>query len=378
MTSSKNVTFWPVGNGDSSTIKINEDVYIQIDLNHTESSEENNDPRIPIIDELVKELPTINEKPYLSLFILTHPDEDHCKGFSELLDKVDIGEIWFSPRIFNEYKKELCEDATAFKEEVERRVEKIIDDPTNLESGDLVRIIGYSEVLEEDYEGFPEDLLTIPGNSISTIDLEDLSEDICIFIHSPFKHEIDTGDRNETSLGFQLTLKEDDNQLKLLFFGDLTYLMLQQIFEISNKPDLEWNILIAPHHCSKSVMYWDNEEGEEELKQDIIDSINDAQLDNGYIISLSNPVPATNSEGDNPPHAKAKNRYEEIVNNDFICTMEYKNEDTPEPLIFTFDNGSISYDEADNKVDADIAEKIKKARGDDEPPKKQVGFGPNE
>ena len=35
-----------------------------------------------------------NDRPYLALVVLTHPDKDHIQGFAELLKKVDIGEIW--------------------------------------------------------------------------------------------------------------------------------------------------------------------------------------------------------------------------------------------------------------------------------------------
>ena len=104
----------------------------------------------PSSDELVKHLPKKDQRPYLAAFALTHPDQDHCRGFAKLLDEVDVGELWFTPRVFLEYKTDLCEDAKAFKKEAERRVKKTIDAKGDPGAGHRVRIFGYSELLEED------------------------------------------------------------------------------------------------------------------------------------------------------------------------------------------------------------------------------------
>src|SRR6202000_2843385 len=102
------------------------------------------------------------DKPYLSLFVLTHPDEDHCLGFKELLSKVTIGELWHTPRVFREYKKDMCEDAQAFRDEARRRRDETIKkgDPG---SGHRVRVIGHDEIFEEDdYKDFPSYWRTRP------------------------------------------------------------------------------------------------------------------------------------------------------------------------------------------------------------------------
>ena len=77
--------FWPVGTGDNTTIAIREDdITMQIDLRHMDKSDDDDDPHYAVVDELEDVLPEINNKPYLSVFVLTHPDEDHIKGFGEL------------------------------------------------------------------------------------------------------------------------------------------------------------------------------------------------------------------------------------------------------------------------------------------------------
>jgi hypothetical protein len=56
---------------------------LQFDLHHLGGSDGKDDPHTPIVDRLVELLPKKDNKPYLSVFVLTHPDMDHCLGFRE-------------------------------------------------------------------------------------------------------------------------------------------------------------------------------------------------------------------------------------------------------------------------------------------------------
>ena len=113
--------FWPVGCGDSTTIKVNDNVVMQVDIQHHESAEDDDEQYHPVVDTLVDEvLPEVEGEKYLAVFALTHPDKDHCKGFAELLDRCKLGELWFSPRMLREYDTEegLSEDAPVVVEVV--------------------------------------------------------------------------------------------------------------------------------------------------------------------------------------------------------------------------------------------------------------------
>jgi beta-lactamase superfamily II metal-dependent hydrolase len=134
--------FWPVGTGDSTTIGIENKVIVQVDLHNMKCADEDDDPHVSIVDELVESLPKKDKKPYLAVFALTHPDLDHCCGFAELLDKVTIGELWFTPRIFREYTGDMCDDAIAFRKEARRRRDKTIKVGGLPDAGDRVRIYG--------------------------------------------------------------------------------------------------------------------------------------------------------------------------------------------------------------------------------------------
>lgn len=341
---SRGLVFWPVCNGDSTTIVIDADTVVQIDLHHLGKSEDDDDPSWSVVDELVARLPKKGNRPYLAAFALTHPDQDHIRGFQKLMDEVDIGELWFTPRVFFEYHADLCDDAKVFQKEAKRRVNATICAGGDPGTRNRVRLFGYCELLEDDeFKGFPDNRLIVPGNALTIVDEVDLDGLFRAFVHSPFKDD-SAGERNETSLGLQVTLSDGDATLRALLFGDLAYPTLKRIFEVSDGDDLAWNVLLAPHHCSKKVMYWrDQGDEDEKLKQDILDKMEAAAQTPNHIVSSSDSIPASNSNGDNPPHAKAKSRYEGITTDGFICTMEHPNTEKPEPVTFKLENGSVKF-----------------------------------
>lgn len=374
--------FWPVGTGDSTTIGIANDVVMQIDLHNLECADDEDDPHVSIVDELVASLPKKNGKPYLSVFVLTHPDKDHCCGFAELLEEVTIGEIWVTPRVFREYKKDLSEDALAFSEEADRRIDVTISEEGLPDVGDRVRIFGYDD--EEKFDGFPRDLITGPGHSVTVVDGIDYEGTFAAFVHAPFKDDC-AGERNDTSLALQITLTNGTATGRALLLGDLCYPTIRKIFDITAKEEyLEWNVFQAPHHCSKSVMYWaDDEEEEKKLKQDILDDIEAAAGSPAYIVASCEPVPSSNQPGDNPPHAKAKVRYEELVESgNFICTQEHPNETAPEPIVFRLGETELEYIEPSERGSESsiaarptLAAAASVARGGSQTPRKPTGYG---
>lgn len=391
--------FWPVGTGDSTSVCIDEETVMQVDLNNLVAADDDDDPRTPIVDRLVAVLPKRNGKPYLALFVLTHPDRDHCQGFKDLLSKATIGEIWFAPRIFRENSSELCDDAKDFRKEAKRRVKKTIEEDGDVESGDRVRIIGYSDLLEEDdYKGFPEDRMSIPGDTITEVDGEDREDVFSAFVHAPFKDDDVASERNETSIGLRVELVHADsdksNEVKTgraLLLGDLSYPTLRRVWDESeshsNKDKLDYNVFLSPHQCSKSAMYDKNDDGEDELKQDILDEIEKSGENGAYIIASSDPIPSSNEKGDNPPHALAKARYEEIVESEhFLCTGEHLDEDNPQAVVFELSEQGLQYvapeaddddcgeEESEAKATA-FATAVREGSGRPTPPTERVGFG---
>lgn len=369
--------FWPVGTGDSTTIRVADTVYMQVDLRHMDKSQDDEEPVWPIIDELIEILPTLDGKPFLSTFALTHPDLDHCQGFKELNGRVFISELWMSPRTFREFKEndDLSDDAEAFHDEAMRRIKATIAAGGDPGRGNRIRIIGYDTWLKEpEFDGFPEEFLSIPGHTITVLDGQDFSGLFEAFVHAPFKED-SFGDRNNCSLAFQISLFNGQGAGRALLMGDLKYPTIRRIFDRSKDEKLVWNVLLSPHHCSKSVMYWQGEDDDEEtLRTDIVRDIGNAALDPGYIVASSKPVPSSNKPGDNPPHAKARVQYERIVSNVFLCTHEHPNEKNPQPIIFEVTEAGFAYvgDEASSKP---LGDALKAAGGAAAAPATAVGFG---
>ncbi|MGD0265019.1 MAG: hypothetical protein ABSD47_08710 [Candidatus Methylomirabilota bacterium] len=384
----KAVVFWPIGTGDSTTLVLKPgEILAQIDLRHLEKSDEKENPEWPIIDYLVKVLPKKNSKPYLALFILTHPDRDHIQGFAELVKKVHIGEIWHTPKVFRDQSDQeaLCDDAKVFRKEANRRLEAALDDPNNVKSGDRLRVIGHDEILgEDDYKDLPESCKSRPGEIVSAVDGTNLSGHFHVFIHAPFKDD-QAKERNNTSLSLNVVIWEGEKYAQFFFFGDREYPTIKRIFETTEKNKdhlgyLCWDVMLCSHHCSKAVMYWQDENDEEEVfKKDMMDYFAKyARKDVAYIISSSS-CEFADGDGDNPPHKKARKRYEEIVKpGGFICTHEYPDRKNPEPIVFTIDSDGFGFDDKRKKGQGPtgLAAAIETARGSTKPPTTQTGFGP--
>lgn len=376
------VYFWPVGTGDSTTFVVRgNEVIFQVDLRHTLKSEDEDTDCAPIIDRLEEHLPKANGRPYLSAFAITHPDKDHIQGFEDLLKRVQVGELWFSPRIFREHDDDpgsLGDDAKAFRKEAHRRVTATIKAKGDPGAGNRVRLIGYDTLLEEEhYKGFPREFFSIPGEVVESLDAQDLCGEFRAFIHAPFKQDEIVGDRNDTSLALQVVLGADPSVGGVLLFGDHKYPMLRKIFDVSRanqrEENLRWQVLLAPHHCSKSVMYQD-EAGKQVLKQDILDDLEALQVGLGYVVASANCIPSSNEEGDNPPHAIAKARYQEIAAGGFVCTHDDGGH--AEPLRFSITGNDIDYDEVGSTSSTDaLSAAVTAARGSNQAPTTKVGFG---
>lgn len=383
----KAVVCWPVGTGDSTTLILKPgEIVMQIDLRHLEKADDPEEPEWPIIDHLVKGLPKRNGKPYLALFVLTHPDKDHIQGFAELLKKVDIGELWHTPKIFRDQsdQESLCEDAKALREEAHRRRKAILANPNDIKSGNRLRVIGHDDVLgEDDYKGLPDSCKSRPGERVCVVDGIDLSADFQAFIHAPFKDD-QAKNKNNTSLSLNVVIFEGQKFGQFFFFGDREYPTIKRIFETTerhedNLPYLWWHVMLCSHHCSKAVMYWKEEDDKEEtFKQDIMDYFEKySRGKEGYLISSSHSQ-FTDGDGEDPPHGKARKRYEKIVKpGHFVCTHEYPDKKNPQPLVYVIDSEGLHFDDkrAKGQGPGGLGAAVESARGTAQPPTTQVGFG---
>lgn len=378
--------FWPVGCGDSTTIKVNENVIMQVDIHHMAQSVDDDNPYAPVVDRLMDILPEVDGVKYLAVFALTHADTDHCQGFNLMVEKLEagelrIGELWFTPRILRDYSEheQLSEDAQAFCDEAMRRVNAIAGkDEEEVQSGDRVLVIGNDDILDEDdFKDLADRFKRRPGEVVTVLDGAHLDGTFRAFLHAPFGDD-STQERNKTSLGMQVTLWDGDASGRAMLLGDLDYPPLRRIFvEYSADEDKAWDALLAPHHCSKSAMYFKEEGDDEEvLKRDVLNAMEAAAGETAWVVASSVPVPTSNQPGDNPPHAKAKARYQEIAPLGFLCTGEYPDEDSDEPIVFAVDADGVSlFSGEPPAAESKAAAAVTAARGGSEPHGSTVGFG---
>src|SRR4051812_48175640 len=126
------ITFFPVGNGDMTLMKLGDEAEttVLIDCNIREAADDAEDDTRDVAADLRLRLKRdYKGRPYVDAFLLSHPDQDHCRGLKrhfylgKLADYPDdkkpdnekrivIRELWSSPMVFRRASKvhTLCED----------------------------------------------------------------------------------------------------------------------------------------------------------------------------------------------------------------------------------------------------------------------------
>lgn len=172
------VTFFPVGNGDMTLVSLGDSAgtTILIDCNIRAAADDPKDPTRDVAADLRQRLKTDKKgRPYVDVFLSTHPDKDHMTGLRKHFylgspadygddskpaaeKRIVIREMWSSPIVFRRASTEhkLCDDAVAFNTEAKRRV-KFARDQKFAGIGDGNRIL----VLGEDEDGKTDDLTSI-------------------------------------------------------------------------------------------------------------------------------------------------------------------------------------------------------------------------
>lgn len=342
------IKYYPVENGDTSLITLSDETKILIDINITnDSTNEDEEERYDVLRDLLdNELKKSNKKPYVDVFILTHPDNDHCRGYEKYFfqgnpndysdkDKeaelIIINELWYTPRVFEVYTNELNSDAKIFKKEAKRRMDLYKEDPDIANTnGNRIRIIGYTD--NKDLIGL-EDRIVVPGNLINEFN-EDYKDDFAMFIHAPFKDTIDGDDANETSIVFQAKFDVDSEKNACLAFwgGDAGWRIWEQILDKSDDEDLNWDLFLAPHHCSWTFFNETTEEGKKEPKQTSVDILKKKRSGNPKVIVSSQKII---KDEPNPPSFEAKSQYiKEVKDKNFHVTATHTNTKPPEPIEF--------------------------------------------
>lgn len=340
------VTFYPVENGDCNLVEIADGPKIMIDCKFRNSAEDDENEDFDVLNDLLTNKLKKKKKglPFLDAFILTHADQDHCLSFKDKFylgnpsdikegdkneKRILIGELWYSPRVMTEDDDDLSDDAKAFKDEAERRMKLHKKDSKDAnKDGNRIRIIGWSS--DAELEDIPEDCITVPGNSLNSVNGESY-DNFRIFIHAPFKEHIENADRNETSIVMQIRIdtKDAKNAGKLVLGGDAEWRVWEKIIDENKKDEnLKWGLFEAPHHCSYTFFADDREDDPNEKSLDFLNK----KENNAFVVTSSKVV---KKNSDNPPCQKSKNRYVEQVGEDnFFCTSGDSDDDDALPVVF--------------------------------------------
>ena len=335
-------THFRVGNGDMMLVVTESGRKILVDCNIRTASEDPDDDTPDVAKQLRQRLDRDDKgRLYVDAFLLTHPDADHIHGlmkhfhlgdldtWSKKSDKIIIREQWSSPVVFRRAHKKnnvLCDDANAWATEARRRVKKFKDGHF---IGDGNRIL----VLGEDVDGKTDDLGAI------LVKTDETFSKICGSFDRTFEarllapliakddEEEEIITKNNSSVIMRLDLNVSAvKRGRYLIGGDAEAGVWDRIWDHNKtvKERLEYDILIAPHHCSWHGLSYDSwsDMGEKaKVSQPARNALGQARA-GALVISSSKCV--TDDDCD-PPCIRAKREYENILKpgkGEFRCVAD--------------------------------------------------------
>jgi hypothetical protein len=345
------VIFYPVGNGDTSQIILENGKRILFDFRHQKKSEEEGSKDFNLKKYLKDELDK-EKRDYFDVVALTHSDKDHiCNstGFFELLHatkyqgngRVKIKELWVPAAMILETaaNDEQSDEFVIWRQESRYR----------LKEGKGIRVFSKPEKLKQWLEenGLTLDdrrsLITDAGQLVPNFSLS--GDQVEFFCHSPFVKHVDEGDdlRNEAALIFQVRFEVHGTRFNYLAVGDSKHEVFEDIVSITNyhgnQDRLDWDLFNNPHHCSYLALGPDKGETETVPAKSVEELLLHGQKD-AYIVSSSNPIGSDRESyaQQQPPHIQAKNTYvkylQKVNGRRFLVTMEEPSVSRPQPIVF--------------------------------------------
>jgi hypothetical protein len=202
----------------------------------------------------------------------------------------------------------------------------------------------------------------------------DREGDFHAFVHAPLKEDAER-ERNATSVALKVTVFDGEAAGRAILFGDLHYETLKRVFDAGDEDSLEWNVFLAPHHCSDSAMFVADEEGvERALNQEIMDAFAAAGSSPTYVISSSVEFPPATTPATTRLTCGRGVEYEKITER-FECTGEWPDADEPKPIVFHFVEGDFAMREGETTSARALTTATAAARGDTQTPGQRHGYG---
>ena len=324
------ITFYPLGNADSSLIEF-DDGRLMIKDYYCPEEFEKDDKRVDMSDELQKVLDS-KDRDYFDIVAFSHLHDDHVGGADKFF-KMENPQIKESG---NAEIKEMWIPAFAILEKGLEGSAKILQKEARyrLKNATKIRVMGSSE----DLITWIDDNCSNPKKSkelmVSAGESAEDSSEVDIFVHSPFSAETDSKEDNpnEASMVLHMTFKNSDT--KVMFGADMVSEVWDKLIEITESKEdrdkyLEWDIFKISHHCSYLSLNTKDNKGT--IKTEPLPNI-DRMFKKGnyssYLISSSWSIDSDIE----PPHRQAANYYGSL-NGTFLVTMKES-----KPIEFEIDN----------------------------------------
>lgn len=355
------IIFYPVGNGDTSQIVLENGKRILFDFRHLKKAQNSKEPEIDLKNRLREELKEAGKSSF-DVVAFTHGDRDHIENSTEFFelryaekyqgeDRIKIDTLWVPAAMILEKatNDQQSDEFVIWRQEARHR----------LKEGKGIRVFSKPDKLKEWLEANEltvesrRHLITDAGQIVPEFTLKD--DGVEFFCHSPFIKHVDEGDdlRNDAALIFNVRFKSGSNTFDYLAVGDSTWEVLSDIIDTTkfhkNDNRLEWDIFNIPHHCSYLALSDDKGETETEPKP-LVKELLQKGKNGAYLVSSSKPI-SNSKEGHEqplPPHIQAKKCYErylrEVGGSKFLVTMEEPNTKEPKPIIFKIESSGITLD----------------------------------
>lgn len=350
-----NLSYFPVGNGDMTLVQTEEGHKVLIDMNIRAAADDPDDDTPDVASKLRDKLTRDGAgRLYVDALLLSHPDEDHCRGlqkhfhlgppdkWSEAADKILIREMWSSPMVFRRASRRhvLCDDAKAFNAEARRRVRMFRETPSLVGDGDRILILGEDEGgktddLQEILIQLDEEFSRVNGTGDGTMSVRLLAP---LPTDDDDDENLLSKNNSSTILRFSLAGGGIRDKCRFLTGGDAEVAIWEKLWNRHYwRADwLSYDVLLSPHHCSwHSLSYdsWSEEREGAEICMDARKAL--SQVRGGAtIIASSNAI---KDDDNDPPCIRAKEEYEEIVRDvagAFKCVGEHPSEKSPGVMEF--------------------------------------------
>ena len=127
----------------------------------------------------------------------------------------------------------------------------------------------------------------------------------------------------------------------MLLLGDLEHEQIEafvsQTEENGNEDYLTWDVLLAPHHCSRNAVR--TKDGDDWVDAQSADDLERYAADNAIVVVSARSFEDIDDSDTDPPHVDAREVYEGIVGAEAVhTTSDYANGSDSEPLTITLDD----------------------------------------